>query len=182
MAVQKNTLSKRDAQFARAVAAGGDSPGALYAKSRGREYRGFNDDLAAENLLQNDQITNTINGHRRRIIDRDIVSRQEVLIDLTRRYRAPTAAQLYQQITEITTAKGSRASKAKKIAALDFSGVTKIKDKEGALELQGYDMGLLAQRIMNLSGIDCSKPITDEGKRRARRTLDQIFADLEAGK
>lgn len=181
MALPKNTLSKRDAQFARLAAAGGDSPGALYARSRGREYRGFNDDLAAENLIKNDAVTNTINGHRRRIIDRDIVSRQEVLIDLSRRYRAPTAAQLFQQVTSIMSAKGSRTVKAKKLAELDFSGVTKIKDKEGSLELQGYDMGLLAQRIMNLSGIDCSKPITDESKRRARRTLDQIFSDMEAG-
>ncbi|MCB5308337.1 hypothetical protein [Yersinia massiliensis] len=170
-------ISKRDAAFARMMAAGGDSPGVFYARSRGRDYRGFNDDHAAERLTKSDAVINAISGYRQQIIARDVVTRQEVLIDLSKRYRAPTAPELYALMQKVMAEKGTKKEKADKLAALDFSGVMKIKEGKFGIEISGYDMGLLAHRIMTLAGIDVSKPITDEGKRTARKLLSEIFED-----
>lgn len=63
---------------------------------------GFNDDFQAEKLLKNDDIQQAVSVYKKHIIAADIVGRQEALIDLSARFRAPdsTAVMLELQALE----------------------------------------------------------------------------------
>lgn len=95
-------ISKRDDVFAKLVASEREAPGFSYAKSRNREYKGFNDDYQAEKLLKDNEIQQAVSVYRKHIIAKDIVGRQEALIDLSARFRAPdsTAVMLELQALE----------------------------------------------------------------------------------
>ncbi|MDY1035710.1 hypothetical protein [Lelliottia sp. CFBP8978] len=77
-------LTKRDDRFARLVAEAAEAPGFCYAKSRDREYKGFNDDFQAEKLLKNNDINQAVSTYKKHILSRDVLSRQEALVKLTR--------------------------------------------------------------------------------------------------
>ena len=99
-------ISKRDDVFAKLVASEREAPGFSYAKSRNREYKGFNDDYQAEQLLKDNEIQQAVSVYRKHIIAKDIVGRQEALIDLSARFRAPDAADVMLQLREIDQIKG----------------------------------------------------------------------------
>ena len=82
-------INRRDDAFAKLVAEAREAPGFSYAKSRNRDYKGFNDDFQAEKLLKNDDIQQAVSVYKKHIIAADIVGRQEALIDLSARFRAP---------------------------------------------------------------------------------------------
>ena len=84
-------INRRDDAFAKLVAEAREAPGFSYAKSRNRDYKGFNDDFQAEKLLKNDEIQQAVSVYKKHIIAADIVGRQEALIDLSARFRAPDA-------------------------------------------------------------------------------------------
>ncbi|MNV98414.1 hypothetical protein D3C71_1936660 [compost metagenome] len=65
--------------------------------------------------------------------------------------------------------------------AMNMTGVKKIKRTKNGVEVVGYDLDMLAARIMTLAGVDISKPITDEGKRAARLTLTEIYREMDDG-
>lgn len=58
-------LTKRDDRFARLVADATEAPGFCYAKSRERDYKGFNDDFQAEKLLKNNDINQAVKALRK---------------------------------------------------------------------------------------------------------------------
>ena len=62
--------------------------------------------------------------------------------------------------------------------AMNMTGIKKIKRTKNGVEVIGYDLDTLAARIMQLAGVDVSKPISEEGKRTARRLLSEIFGDM----
>ena len=74
-------ISKRDDAFAKLVAEEREAPGFSYAKSRSRDYKGFNDDFQAEKLLKDNDIQQAVSVYRKHIIAKDIVGRQEALIE-----------------------------------------------------------------------------------------------------
>lgn len=182
MTTTPTKLTKRDDRFARLVAEAAEAPGFAYAKSRDREYKGFNDDFQAEKLLKNGAITDAVSTYKKHILSRDVLSRQEALVTLTKVFRAPTAAQIFRELEKLEGMGKKRVDKEIIQAAFDalnMLGVKKIKRTKNGLEVQGYDLDTLATRIMQLAGVDMSKPITDEGKRAARQTLAEIYRDLD---
>lgn len=177
-------LTKRDDRFARLVADAAEAPGFCYAKSREREYKGFNDDFQAEKLLKNNDINQAVSTYKRHILSRDVLSRQEALVKLTRIFRAPAAADIFREFEKLERMGKKRVDKEIIQAAFDalnMTGVKKIKRTKNGIEVIGYDLDTLAARIMTLAGVDISKPITDEGKRAARATLTEIYREMEEG-
>lgn len=171
-------LSKRDERFARLVAAGGESPGAHYAKSRDRDYKGFNDDYQAENLAKNEEIAKAIQSYKRQIIARDVLSRQETLVSLTERFRAPSAPEIFLELSKLDKQRLEPEVYAAAVSRLNLAGIKNIKRTRNGLSVEGFDLERLAGRIMTLAGVDISKPITEEGKVRARELLADIYRDI----
>lgn len=91
-------INRRDDTFAKLVAEAKEAPGFSYAKSRNREYKGFNDDFQAEKLLKNEEIQQAVSIYKKHIIAADVVGRQEALIDLSGRFRAPDAAEVMLEL------------------------------------------------------------------------------------
>ncbi|MNB60020.1 hypothetical protein D3C81_31760 [compost metagenome] len=177
-------LTKRDDRFARLVAEASEASGFCYAKSRDREYKGFNDDFQAEKLLKNNDINQAVSTYKRHILSRDVLSRQEALVALTRIFRAPSAADIFREFEKLERMTKKRVDKEIIQAAFDamnMTGVKKIKRTKNGVEVVGYDLDMLAARIMTLAGVDISKPITDEGKRAARLTLTEIYREMDDG-
>jgi len=172
-------ISKRDDAFAKLVAEEQEAPGFSYAKSRGREYKGFNDDFQAEKLLKDNEIQQAVSVYRRHIIAKDIVGRQEALIDLSARFRAPDAAEVMMQLRALDQIKGLDPEVYQsKVRAIDTRAVKNIKRTKHGWQVEGLDKSHLAARILTLAGVDITKPITDEGKRIARETLTEIYAEM----
>ncbi|EPH0541246.1 hypothetical protein N1I02_001155 [Serratia marcescens] len=172
-------ISKRDERFAKLVAVGGDCPGACYAKSRDREYKGINDDYQAERIAKNEAIAKIIQSHKRQLIARDVVSRQEALIDLTEMFRAPSAPEIYLELKKLDELRLEPEVYKARMRQLNTKAIKDIRPSKHGTIVIGYDRGALASRIMNLSGVDVTKPITEEGKAIARKTLEQIFQEME---
>lgn len=178
-------INKRDERFARLVAEATTAPGFCYATSREREYKGFNDDYQAEQLLKDNDIAKAVNTYRNHILSRDVLSRQEALVRLTEIFRAPTAAEVFRELEKLERMTKKRVDKEILQAtfdAMNMTGVKKIKRTKNGVEVIGYDLDTLAARIMALAGVDISKPITDEGKRVARRLLSEFFEETNVGK
>lgn len=171
-------INKRDERFARLVAEATTAPGICYATSREREYKGFNDDYQAEKLLKDNDIAKAVNTYRNHILSRDVLSRQEALVRLSAIFRAPTAAEIFRQLDGLSGLRIDPEIVRARMEALDLSGVKRMKRTKHGLEIVGYDLDALAARIMQLAGVDVSKPISEEGKRTARRLLSEIFGDM----
>ncbi|VFS25934.1 Uncharacterised protein [Enterobacter cancerogenus] len=175
-------INKRDERFARLVAEATTAPGFCYATSREREYKGFNDDYQAEKLLKDNDIAKAVNTYRNHILSRDVLSRQEALVRLTEIFRAPTAAEVFRELEKMERMSKKRVDKEIVQAAFDamnMTGIKKIKRTKNGVEVIGYDLDTLAARIMQLAGVDVSKPISEEGKRTARRLLSEYFEEVK---
>lgn len=105
-------INRRDDTFAKLVAEAKEAPGFSYAKSRNREYKGFNDDFQAEKLLKNEEIQQAVSIYKKHIIAADVVGRQEALIDLSGRFRAPDAAEVMLELLALEKLRLETASKA----------------------------------------------------------------------
>lgn len=176
-------INKRDERFARLVAEATTAPGFCYATSREREYKGFNDDYQADQLLKNNDVAEAVKTYRSHILSRDVLSRQEALVRLTAIFRAPTAAEVFRELEKMERMTKKRVDKEiiqAAFDAMDMSGVKKIKRTKNGVEVVGYDLDTLAARIMQLAGVDISKPISEEGKRTARRLLSDIFGGMDS--
>lgn len=171
-------INKRDDAFAKLVAEEREAPGFSYAKSRSREYKGFNDDFQADKLLKNSEIQEAVSVYRRHIIAKDIVGRQEALIDLSARFRAPDAAEVMLELQALDKQRLEPEIFRSKLAAIDTRAVKNIKRTKHGWQVEGLDKSNLAARILTLAGVDISKPISDEGKRIARETLTDIYRDM----
>ncbi|WP_310607089.1 hypothetical protein [Buttiauxella brennerae] len=172
-------INKRDERFARLVAESATAPGFCYATSREREYKGFNDDYQAEKLLEDSDIAQAVNTYRGHILSRDVLSRQEALVKLTAIFRAPSAAEIFKQLDTLNNSRVDIEVMQSRWNTLDLTGVKRMKRTKNGLEVVGYDLDTLAARIMHLAGVDISKPITEEGKRTARRLLSDIFGSMK---
>ncbi|HEY3591923.1 MAG TPA: hypothetical protein VGL07_17920 [Buttiauxella sp.] len=172
-------INKRDERFARLVAEATTAPGFCYATSREREYKGFNDDFQAEKLLEDSDIAQAVNTYRGHILSRDVLSRQEALVKLTAIFRAPTAAEIFRELDGLSGLRIDPDVMKARMVGLELAGVKRIKRTKNGLEVVGYDLDTLAARIMQLAGVDVSKPISEEGKRTARRLLNDIFGSMK---
>ncbi|HEY2452869.1 MAG TPA: hypothetical protein VGI71_09650 [Scandinavium sp.] len=171
-------INKRDERFARLVAEATTAPGFCYATSREREYKGFNDDYQADQLLKDNDIAKAVNTYRNHILSRDVLSRQEALVKLTAIFRAPTAAEIFRELDGLSGLRIDPDIMKAKMDGLELTGVKRIKRTKNGLEIVGYDLDTLAARILQLAGVDVSKPITEEGKSTARRMLADIFGGM----
>lgn len=171
-------ISKRDDVFAKLVAEEREAPGFSYAKSRSREYKGFNDDFQAEKLLKDNDIQQAVSVYRKHIIAKDIVGRQEALIDLSARFRAPDATEVMLELQALEKMRLEPEVFRSRLAAIDTRAVKNIKRTKHGWQIEGLDKSNLAARILTLAGVDISKPISDEGKRIARETLTEIYRDI----
>ncbi|MDV7001838.1 hypothetical protein [Enterobacter asburiae] len=171
-------ISKRDDAFAKLVAEEREAPGFSYAKSRSREYKGFNDDFQAEKLLKESDIQQAVSVYRKHIIAKDIVGRQEALIDLSARFRAPDATAVMLELQSLEKLRMEPEVYRSRLAAIDTRAVKNIKRTKHGWQVEGLDKSNLAARILTLAGVDISKPISDEGKRIARETLTEIYRDI----
>lgn len=165
--------------FAKLVAGERESPGFSYAKSRNRDYKGFNDDFQAEKLLKNDDIQQAVSVYKKHIIAADIAGRQEVLIDLSGRFRAPDAAEVMLELLALEKLRLEPEVFRSRLAAIDTRAVKNIKKTKHGWQVEGLDKSNLAARILTLAGVDITKAITDEGKRIARETLTDIYRDMD---
>jgi hypothetical protein len=170
-------LNRRDERFAKLVADAKEAPGFCYAQSRDREYKGFNDDYQAERLLKDADISEAVRAFKAHIITRDVLSRQEALVNLTSRFRAPSSGEILKEIMRLESLRLEPEVLEAQIKKIDFSGIKGWKrNKAGMItSVVEYDLGVLAARILNMAGVDVSKPITDEGKSRARKLLLGIY-------
>ncbi|HAT3897395.1 hypothetical protein [Citrobacter freundii] len=171
-------ISKRDDVFAKLVASEREAPGFSYAKSRNREYKGFNDDYQAEKLLKDNEIQQAVSVYRKHIIAKDIVGRQEALIDLSARFRAPDSTAVMLELQALEKLRLEPEVFRSRLAAIDTRAIKNIKRTKHGWQVEGLDKSHLAARILSLAGVDVSKPITDEGKRIARETLTEIYRDI----
>lgn len=171
-------INRRDDAFAKLVAEAREAPGFSYAKSRNRDYKGFNDDFQAEKLLKNDEIQQAVSVYKKHIIAADIVGRQEALIDLSARFRAPDATAVMLELQALEKMRLEPEVFRSRMAAIDTRAVKNIKKTKHGWQVEGLDKSHLAARILTLAGVDISKPITDEGKRLARETLTEIYRDM----
>lgn len=171
-------INRRDDAFAKLVAEAREAPGFSYAKSRNRDYKGFNDDFQAEKLLKNDDIQQAVSVYKKHIIAADIVGRQEALIDLSARFRAPDATAVMLELQALEKLRLEPEIFRSRMAAIDTRAVKNIKRTKHGWQVEGLDKSHLAARILTLAGVDISKPITDEGKRLARETLTEIYRDM----
>lgn len=172
------TLNRRDDTFCKLVAQEREAPGFSYAKSRNREYKGFNDDNAARNLLKSEAIQDAVNTYKNHTIKREIAGRTEILTMLTRILRSPGPMDLQLQIDALLAQKMDKEVRDSHIKKLDFSGIRKPGKNKNGYRLEGYDKVKVAAEILRLSGVDISKPISDEGKRTIRETLTEIYRDM----
>lgn len=172
-------INRRDDTFAKLVAEAKEAPGFSYAKSRNREYKGFNDDFQAEKLLKNEEIQQAVSIYKKHIIAADVVGRQEALIDLSGRFRAPDAATVMLELLALEKLRLEPEVFRSRLAAIDTRAVKNIKKTKHGWQVEGLDKSHLAARILTLAGVDVSKPITDEGKRIARETLTEIYRDID---
>lgn len=172
-------INRRDDTFAKLVAEAKEAPGFSYAKSRNREYKGFNDDFQAEKLLKNEEIQQAVSIYKKHIIAADVVGRQEALIDLSGRFRAPDAAEVMLELLALEKLRLEPEEFRSRLAAIDTRAVKNIKKTKHGWQVEGLDKSHLAARILTLAGVDVSKPITDEGKRIARETLTEIYRDID---
>lgn len=172
-------INRRDDTFAKLVAEAKEAPGFSYAKSRNREYKGFNDDFQAEKLLKNEEIQQAVSIYKKHIIAADVVGRQEALIDLSGRFRAPDAAEVMLELLALEKLRLEPEVFRSRLAAIDTRAVKNIKKTKHGWQVEGLDKSHLAARILTLAGVDVSKPITDEGKRIARETLTEIYRDID---
>lgn len=172
-------INRRDDTFAKLVAEAKEAPGFSYAKSRNREYKGFNDDFQAEKLLKNEEIQQAVSIYKKHIIAADVVGRQEALIDLSGRFRAPDAAEVMLELLALEKLRLEPEAFRSRLAAIDTRAVKNIKKTKHGWQVEGLDKSHLAARILTLAGVDVSKPITDEGKRIARETLTEIYRDID---
>lgn len=175
-------INRRDDTFAKLVAEAKEAPGFSYAKSRNREYKGFNDDFQAEKLLKDNDIQQAVSIYRKHIIASDIVGRQEALIDLSGRFRAPDAADVMLQLLALEKMRLEPEVFQRKLAEIDTRAVKNIKKTKHGWQVEGLDKSHLAHRIMTIAGIDVSRPITDEGKAVARALLAEFFEENQNGK
>lgn len=164
--------------FAKLVASEREAPGFSYAKSRNREYKGFNDDYQAEKLLKDNEIQQAVSVYRKHIIAKDIVGRQEALIDLSARFRAPDSTAVMLELQALEKLRLEPEVFRSRLAAIDTRAIKNIKRTKHGWQVEGLDKSHLAARILSLAGVDVSKPITDEGKRIARDTLTEIYRDI----
>lgn len=164
--------------FAKLVASEREAPGFSYAKSRNREYKGFNDDYQAEKLLKDNEIQQAVSVYRKHIIAKDIVGRQEALIDLSARFRAPDSTAVMLELQALEKLRLEPEVFRSRLAAIDTRAIKNIKRTKHGWQVEGLDKSHLAARILSLAGVDVSKPITDEGKRIARETLTEIYRDI----
>lgn len=164
--------------FAKLVASEREAPGFSYAKSRNREYKGFNDDYQAEKLLKDNEIQQAVSVYRKHIIAKDIVGRQEALIDLSARFRAPDSTAVMLELQVLEKLRLEPEVFRSRLAAIDTRAIKNIKRTKHGWQVEGLDKSHLAARILSLAGVDVSKPITDEGKRIARDTLTEIYRDI----
>lgn len=171
-------INRRDDAFAMLVAEAREAPGFSYAKSRNRDYKGFNDDFQAEKLLKNDDIQQAVSVYKKHIIAADIVGRQEALIDLSARFRAPDSTAVMLELQALEKLRLEPEIFRSRMAAIDTRAVKNIKRTKHGWQVEGLDKSHLAARILTLAGVDISKPITDEGKRLARETLTEIYRDM----
>ncbi|HFI5660331.1 TPA: hypothetical protein ACGQ2V_003936 [Klebsiella michiganensis] len=171
-------INRRDDAFAKLVAEAREAPGFSYAKSRNRDYKGFNDDFQAEKLLKNDDIQQAVSVYKKHIIAADIVGRQEALIDLSARFRAPDSTAVMLELQALEKMRLEPEVFRSRMAAIDTRAVKNIKRTKHGWQVEGLDKSHLAARILTLAGVDISKPITDEGKRLARETLTEIYRDM----
>lgn len=176
--MSKTTLNRRDDTFCKLVAQEREAPGFSYAKSRNREYKGFNDDNAARTLMKSEAIQEAVNVYKSHIIMRDVAGRLEVLADLTNRLRAPTAPEIIFQLKELANLRLEPEVYKRRVAELNFAGIKTLKETKYGWQAEGFDKVNLAAKIMALSGVDISKPISDEGKRVIRATLTEIYKDM----
>lgn len=172
------TLNRRDDAFCKLVAQEREAPGFSYAKSRNREYKGFNDDNAAKKLMKTEEIQEAISIHKSHIIMSDVAGRLETLTDLTRRLRAPSAPEILFKIKALQRLNLEPEVFRSHLEKLDFSGIKTMKETKYGWQVEGFDKINLAAKIMMLSGVDISKPISDEGKRAIRETLTDIYRDM----
>lgn len=172
-------INRRDDTFAKLVAEAKEAPGFSYAKSRNREYKGFNDDFQAEKLLKNEEIQQAVSIYKKHIIAADVVGRQEALIDLSGRFRAPDATEVMLELLSLEKLRLEPEVFRSRLAAIDTRAVKNIKKTKHGWQVEGLDKSHLAARILTLAGVDVSKPITDEGKRIARETLTEIYRDID---
>lgn len=172
-------INRRDDTFAKLVAEAKEAPGFSYAKSRNREYKGFNDDFQAEKLLKNEEIQQAVSIYKKHIIAADVVGRQEALIDLSGRFRAPDAAEVMLELLSLEKLRLEPEVFRSRLSAIDTRAVKNIKKTKHGWQVEGLDKSHLAARILTLAGVDVSKPITDEGKRIARETLTEIYRDID---
>lgn len=172
-------INRRDDTFAKLVAEAKEAPGFSYAKSRNREYKGFNDDFQAEKLLKNEEIQQAVSIYKKHIIAADVVGRQEALIDLSGRFRAPDASEVMLELLALEKLRLEPEVFRSRLAAIDTRAVKNIKKTKHGWQVEGLDKSHLAARILTLAGVDVSKPITDEGKRIARETLTEIYRDID---
>ncbi|OAT17164.1 hypothetical protein M977_04410 [Buttiauxella gaviniae ATCC 51604] len=172
-------INRRDDAFAKLVAEAREAPGFSYAKSRSRDYKGFNDDFHAEKLLKDSDIQQAVSIYKKHIIASDIVGRQEALIDLSARFRAPDASDVMLQLMALEKMRLEPEVFQRKLTEIDTRAVKTIKKTKHGWQVEGLDKSNLAARILTLAGVDISKPITDEGKRIARETLTEIYQDID---
>lgn len=172
-------ISKRDDAFAKLVAEEREAPGFSYARSRSRDYKGFNDDFQAEKLLKDNEIQQAVSTYKKHIIAKDIVGRQEALIDLSARFRAPDATAVMLELQALEKMRLEPEVFRSRLAAIDTRAVKNIKRTKHGWQVEGLDKSNLAARILTLAGVDISKPISDEGKRIARDTLTEIYRDID---
>lgn len=175
-------INRRDDAFAKLVAEAREAPGFSYAKSRSRDYKGFNDDFHAEKLLKDSDIQQAVSIYKKHIIASDIVGRQEALIDLSARFRAPDAAEVALQLLALENMRLEPEVFLRKLEQIDTRAVKGIKKTKHGWQVDGLDKSHLAHRIMTIAGVDVSKPITDEGKATARALLSEFFEEMDSGK
>ncbi|MFC0139579.1 hypothetical protein ACFFJN_05545 [Erwinia mallotivora] len=171
-------LAKRDERFARLMAEAKEAPGFSYAKSRDREYKDFNDDYQADRLRKDADIAEAISTFKQHIIARDILSRQEALVELTKIFRAPSEPEIFLELMKLEKLRLEPEVYAARLNELNLAGVKNIKRTRSGISVEGYDDGHLAHRILTMAGVDVTRPITDEGKRAARRLLTDIFSEM----
>lgn len=172
------TLNRRDDAFCKLVAREREAPGFSYAHSRNREYKGFNDDLAAQRLLKSEDIQQAISTYKSHIIMKEVAGRLESLTTLTKILRAPGPTEIRMKIMELLSQNLEPEVFKSHLSKIDFSGIKSDKERKGERSFEGYDKVRVAAEIMRLSGVDVSKPISDEGKRIIRETLTDIYRDM----
>lgn len=169
-------INRRDDTFAKLVAEAKEAPGFSYAKSRNRDYKGFNDDFQAEKLLKDSEIQQAVTMHRKHIIERDVASRLEVAVTLTEILRAPRAAEVKEQIKALNAMRLEPEVYARKVAEIDMRGIKKVKETKYGVQYEDYDKRAIGVEILRIVGVDITKPMTAKEQAMYRKTMGEIFS------